>query len=193
MNTISIETLSGSDIEQCKALCNELMAFQQSKAVMAPECFASMNFDTRMKKNYEQAIEKQLIVVKDRGTPVGYIFSTIDMVNENSLHYYPDWAPKHTQEENLGFYPDWLETPQKVGCLNNLYLRDQYRGTQLGSKLFEISRQWLMGFPDCDLAFVYISNGNEAALNFYLNHGFTFSHNVFGGFIKAAYLRKTPP
>ena len=39
------------------------------------------------------------------------------------------------------------------------------------------------------MVFVYISNGNDDALKFYLQHGFTFSHHVFGGFIQAACYR----
>jgi len=50
-----------------------------------------------------------------------------------------------------------------------------------------MTMEWLESFADVNLIFVYISNGNEDALQFYLNHGFTFSHNVFGGFITAAY------
>ena len=39
------------------------------------------------------------------------------------------------------------------------------------------------------MVFVYISNGNDDALKFYLQHGFIFSHHVFGGFIQAACYR----
>ena len=46
---------------------------------------------------------------------------------------------------------------------------------------------WLESFADVNLTFIYISNGNDEALNFYLSRGFTYSHDVFGGFIKAVY------
>lgn len=186
MENITIEVVKDRNLEQCRDLCNELMAFQKSKATIAPESFDTMNFDTRMKKSYENALDKQVIVVKDNGVPVGYVFSTIDKI-ENSKSSIPNWAPVEDRENTKGFYPDWEDLPNKVGCLNNLYLREDYQGMGLGSKLFQMSMEWLESFSDVDLVFIFVSNGNDEALKFYLDRGFTFSHDVFGGFIKAVY------
>ena len=189
MQNITVEIIGDGNIEQCRDLCNELMVFQKSKAHIQPERFDFMNFDTRMKKSYEAAFRSQIIAAKDNGVPVGYVFSTVDNVEIADRTAYPEWAP--VEENSMGFYPEWLELPQKVGCLSNLYLRDGYRGTGLGTKLCDMTMEWLESFPDVNIIFVYISNGNDAALNFYLNHGFTFSHDVFNGFIKAAYKCKS--
>ena len=188
MNTLTFQTITDGDIEPCRDLCNELMAFQQSKAIIAPECFDGMNFDTRMKKSWNNAQAKQVILVRDGGTPVGYVFSTIEKVADKEGPI-PAWAPK-SDNPVRGFYPDW-PMPPKIGCLSNLYCRDAYRGLGLGSTLCEMAMNWLDSFPDVDLTWVYISNGNDAALDFYLRHGFTYSHEVFGGFIKAAYRYKS--
>jgi len=185
MKNITIEIIHNRDIEPCRELCDELMAFQQSKATFYPENFNSMNFETRMKKNYENAFDSQVIITKDCDIPIGYVFSTIDYIKIEDRNAIPEWAP--LSENSIGFYPDWVELPQKIGCVNNLYLREQYRHLKLGTKLFDMSMEWLENAADIDLIFVYISNGNDEALNFYLKHGFTFSHDVFGGFIKAAY------
>ena len=185
MENITLELVQNGDIEQCRALCNELMAFQKSKASIAPDSFDLMNFDTRMKKSYEHAPQSHVVVAKDNGMPIGYVFSTIDNVTQEDNAVYPDWAPR--AENSIGFYPDWVKLPQKIGCLNNLYIRDKYRGLGLGVKLSDKATDWLNSFADVNLSFVFISNGNDAALHFYLKHGFTFSHDVFGGFIKAAY------
>lgn len=187
---ITIEVVQDGNIEQCRELCNELMAFQKAQATIAPEKFDGMNFDTRMKKSYENALDRQLIVVKDDGIPVGYVFSTIDLIPESSKTSFPDWAPTEGLKRVQGFYPDWVELPQKIGCLNNLYIRDEYREMKLGSKLFALSLEWLESFADVDLIFVFVSNGNDPALHFYLNRGFAYSHDVFGGFIKAVYKSK---
>lgn len=112
---------------------------------------------------------------------------TLEVVSKNAI---PDWAPVQEGEPCLGFYPNWDHLPVKVGLLNNLYVREEYRAMKLGSKLFDLSMEWLESFEDVDLIFIYISNGNEAALNFYLSRGFTYSHDVFGGFIKAVYKSK---
>ncbi|WP_239624133.1 GNAT family N-acetyltransferase [Paenibacillus sp. H1-7] len=186
MSSITIEMVNDGNIEQCRELCNELMAFQQSAATIAPETFDIMNFDTRMKRSYESSLDSQVIVVKDAGIPVGYAFSTIDYVDasKNSI---PEWAPVQDPERDKGFYPEWVRLPQKIGCLSNLYLRDGYRDKGLGSKLFEMSVEWLESFNDVHLIFIYVSNGNDTAFDFYLSRGFTYSHDVFGGFIKAVY------
>ncbi|WP_308636894.1 GNAT family N-acetyltransferase [Paenibacillus silvisoli] len=190
MGKITLEEIEDGNIEPCRSLCNELMAFQKSKAVIAPEVFDSMNFDNRMKRSFEHAAESQVVVVKDDGVPVGYVFSTIDSTANRSTAI-PDWAPVQDPATVKGLYPDWDELPAKVGCLNNLYLRDGYRDKGLGSRLFNLSMDWLESFPDVDLIFIYVSNGNEDALQFYLTRGFAFSHDVFGGFIKALYRYKS--
>jgi len=187
MGNITIEILKDDDIEQCRELCNELMKLQQEKSYYLSECFDMMNFDTRMKQSYEKALEKQVILVKDGGKPVGYIFSTIEKVAEEMRDFWPEWAPK--VQGGLGFYPTWLELPQKIGCLSNLYLRKEYQGLGLGSKLCDMAMEWLGSFPDAPITFVYASNGNDAAYDFYLKRGFIESHDVFGEFIKAAYYK----
>lgn len=190
MSTITYEIITDGDIEICRDLCNELMAFQQETAVRNKENFDSMNFDTRMKRSFNGAKDKQVIVAKDNGTPVGYIFSTIDDVTEGAKNYTPDWAPASPSGEMLGFYPDWFTVPQRAGCLSNLYVRPEYKGKGIGGKLFEMSMEWLESFEDSDITFVYISNGNQNAYDFYMAHGFEPSHEVFGGFIQAAFKKK---
>jgi len=186
MKNITLQIVEDGNIEQCRELCNELMAFQKSKAFVAPELFDLMNFDTRMKKSYENAMASQVIVVKDADVPVGYGFSTLEKV-EGVGAPLPDWAPVDKTKKNLGFYPEWDNLPEKAGCLSNIYFRAEYRGMGLGTKLFGMAMEWFKGFPDINLVFIYISNGNDAALDFYLKQGCTFSHDVFGGFIKAVY------
>lgn len=187
MQNITIEIVNDANIEQCRDLCNELMAFQKSKAIIVPSAFDGMNYETRLKSSFENSPLNQLIVAKDNGVPIGYVFSSIENVADGDKTVIPEWAPVEKGQEVLGFYPNWDKLPEKVGCLNHLYFRDEYRGKGLGSKLFNAAMEWLESFDDVNMTFVYISNGNDDALKFYLNHGFVYSHDVFGGFIKAAY------
>lgn len=186
MGSISIEIVKGKDIEQCRDLCNELMALQRSLAKIYSECFKEMNFDTRMKKSYVNALRSHIAVAFDERKPIGYVFSTIDQVTETHRQGFPEWAPQIGQ----GFYPDWLKLPQHIGCLSNLYLREEYRHLGLGEKLMNISINWLESFSDTNISFVFVSNGNEKALSFYQKNNFLFSHEVFGGFITAMYKNK---
>lgn len=178
-----IKILTASEIEQCRELCNELMRFQQSKATIQPECFDSMNFDTRMKKSYAQALRSHVAVAILDEQIVGYIFSTIDYVTDEQRYAFPDWAPKH----GTGFYPEWVTLPQNIGCLNNLYIKENYRHLGLGKQLLHVALAWLESFEDTKLTLVFISNGNNAALDFYLKNNFKFSHSVFDGFISATF------
>ena len=187
MSEIKLELINGENIEQCRELCNELMAFQKSKATISKESFDWMNFDTRMKWSYENALRSHIVAAKDGDVPIGYVFSTIDEESEASRDYFPDWAPMKGVGGVKGFFPDWVKLPQKIGCLSNLFIREKYRGLGLGTKMLCMAMDWLESFDDVGLIFVYISNGNDAAMDFYLKHGFTFSHDVFGEFIKAAY------
>ena len=172
------------DIELCRGLCDELMAFQRSKAVIAKQAFDGMNFDTRLKASYDKAAEKYVAAAFDGDISAAYVFATIESTEGGDKSQIPDWAPK-TDGEVLGFYPDWA--PERVGILNHLYIRDGYRGAGLGKKLLDMAMDWINGYVYIDTTFVYISNGNTEAMDFYLKNGFVYSHEVFGGFIKAAY------
>jgi ribosomal protein S18 acetylase RimI-like enzyme len=185
--SIEIEVVEDGNIEQCRDLCNELMSFQKSRAIIAPEAFDNMNFETRLKASFENTPVHQIIIAKDNGIPIGYVFSTIENVNSGDKSHIPDWAPVEGLQVVKGFYPDWNHFPNKVGCLNHLFFKESYRGMGIGSKLLNMAMEWLESFPDVDVSFVYVSNGNDDALDFYIKHGFTFSHDVFGGFIKTAY------
>ena len=187
MGNITIEVVKDGNTEQCRDLCNELMTFQKAQAVIAPELFDIMNYETRLLSTFIKSPINQLIVAKDSGVPIAYVFSTIEKITDGDKSGIPEWAPVKKGEKALGFYPEWDNLPSQVGCLNHLYVREGYRSYGLGLKLLEQAMAWLTSFPEVDLTFVYISNGNDAALDFYLKHGFTFSHDVFGGFIQAAY------
>ncbi|MCL1894829.1 MAG: GNAT family N-acetyltransferase [Holophagaceae bacterium] len=187
MVNVALDVVTDGNIESCRELCNELMAYQQSKAKLLPEIFDQMNFDTRMKLSFEQAIASHVVVAKDENTvPVGYIFSTVESVSYKDSHI-PEWASTISTGEILGFYPKWDNPPAKTGCVNNLYLRKEYQRMGLGEKLMDMSMEWFRTIPDIDIVFVYISNGNDAAMSFYKKYGFAHSHEVFGGFILALY------
>ena len=189
MPNICVENVQSEHIAQCSELCNELMALQRAKARIHPECFDGMDFHTRMEKSYIHALRKQVVIAKDGAEPIGYVFSTIDFITEDARKYVPEWAPAGTGQ--TGFYPDRVKLPQHIGCLNNLYLRPAYHRTGLGKKLLSLSVQWFESFTDVPLIFVYVSNGNDTALDFYRHHGFAYSHDVFGGFIHALYKKNS--
>ena len=187
MKEIVYQELLDDEIDVCRELCNELMLFQKSKATINTEQFDLMNYDTRMKVSYQNALASNVVVAYDGTKIVGYVFSTVEQLNEKPTSY-PSWAKISDPTTVKGFYPDFLEYPAKVGCLNNIYIKDEYRDHKIGGELLKRGLQWLESFNDIKYFFVFISNGNYNALDFYQRHGFIYTHDVFEGFIYSAYL-----
>ena len=77
---------------------------------------------------------------------------------------------------------DSIET-EDVGCLSQFYIKEEYRNKGIGTVLFNKSMEWLNTFKDIKDHFIFVSNGNDNALKFYLNKGFKISHEILDGFI----------
>jgi GNAT superfamily N-acetyltransferase len=167
---IQYEIIPDEKVECCRDLCNELMIFQKSKTKITPELFDSMNFDTRMIPSMKSAIHNYIVVVKDDDKIVGYVYSNI--------------SPKETYSNNFATFFDLSSISKNyVGCLSQFYIKEEYRQKGIGSVLFNMSMKWLNQFDDVEDYFIFVSNGNNDALEFYKRKGFTFSHEILNGFI----------
>ncbi|NRD80089.1 GNAT family N-acetyltransferase [Bacillus sp. BRMEA1] len=168
--TITYEVLPNEKMEECRDLCNELMIFQKSKAHFKPELFDSMNFDTRMVPSMKSAIYNQIVVAKDDGKIIAYAYSNI--------------SPKEAYSNDFATFFDQSSVSKKnVGCLSQFFIKEGYRKIGIGSILFELSMKWLHPFDDVEDYFIFVSNGNDDALEFYKRKGFIVSHNILDGFI----------
>ncbi|HAS74329.1 MAG TPA: GNAT family N-acetyltransferase [Clostridiales bacterium UBA8960] len=167
---ITYEILEGEHIKKIGHLCNALMTYQKSVAHIAPERFDTMSFETRLVPSYNNARENQLIAVKEGDNYVGYVYSNIShkSVYDNAFATFFD------MDSVSGDY---------VGCLSQFYLEDAYRGQGIGSELYRMAREWMDGFVDVKDLFIYVSNGNTPALEFYKSKGFKVSHDILDGFI----------
>lgn len=167
---IKYEIIPNEKIEYCRDLCNELMVFQKSKAQIKPELFDSMNFDTRMIPSIKSALYNYIVVVKDDDKIVGYVYSNI--------------SPKEAYSNNFATFFDLSSVSRNnVGCLSQFYIKEEYRQKGIGSVLFDMSMKWLNQFDDIEDYFIFVSNGNNDALEFYKRKGFIFSHKILDGFI----------
>lgn len=167
---IKYEIIPNEKAEYCRDLCNELMVFQKSKAQIKPELFDSMNFDTRMIPSMKSAIYNYIVVVKDDDKIVGYVYSNI--------------SPKEAYSNNFATFFDLSSiSKNNVGCLSQFYIKEEYRKKGIGSVLFNMSMKWLNQFDDVEDYFIFVSNGNYDALEFYKRKGFVFSHKILDGFI----------
>lgn len=167
---IKYEIISNEDFEYCRDLCNELMAFQKSKAQIKPELFDNMNFDTRMIPSMKSAIYNYIVIVKDDDKIIGYVYSNI--------------SPKKVYSNDFATFFDLSSVNRNnVGCLSQFYIKEEYRQKGIGSILFHMSMKWLSEFDDVEDYFIFVSNGNNRALEFYKEKGFVVSHEILDGFI----------
>ncbi|WP_155591041.1 GNAT family N-acetyltransferase [Lysinibacillus cavernae] len=167
---LTYEVIPDDKVEICKDLCNELMIFQKSKATVKPELFDTMNFETRMIPSMESAIYNYIVVAKDDNKVVGYAYSNISPKEAYSNHFATFFNLSSVSKDN-------------VGCLSQFFIKEAYRQYGVGSTLFNMSMQWLKQFDDVEDHFIYVSNGNENALEFYKRKGFYVSHDILDGFI----------
>ncbi len=168
--SIHYEIVPESDIASIKDLCNDLMAFQKSKSRIHTELFDGMSFETRMLPSLQTAKHNFILVAKDGNEPVGYVYSSIasKTVYANAFATFFDMDSVRNDD---------------VGCLSQFYIKDAYRNTGIGSVLFREAMTWLTSFESIDDLFIFVSNGNDNALQFYQNKGFKISHDILDGFI----------
>lgn len=167
---LQYEIIRKEDAECLRDACNELMAFQKSKASISPEFFDSMNFETRMIPSLNKAIHNYLVAVKDGNNIVGYVYSNI--------------SPKDVYDSDFATFFDLSSvSKENVGCLSQFYIKEEYRAYGVGSTLFKMSMDWLNQFNDIEDYFIFVSNGNDNALEFYIRKGFKVSHDILDGFI----------
>ncbi|MDM5317385.1 GNAT family N-acetyltransferase [Fictibacillus sp. b24] len=167
---LKYEILPDHDMELCRDLCNELMVYQKSKASITPELFDTMSFETRMVPSVYKALHNFIVVVKDGDEIVGYVYSNI--------------SPKEVYSSEFATFFDMNSVDKEVvGCLSQFYIKKEYRQYGVGSTLFNMSMNWLRKFEDVEDYFIYVSNGNDDALEFYQRKGFSVSHEILDGFI----------
>lgn len=173
--SISYEIISLDNLEIVRDLCNDLMHYQKSKASIHPEFFDQMCFETRLVPSVKSSNSNLIVVAKDDDDIVGYAYSTV--------------APKTTYSGGFAtlscdaFFDFNSVKGEDVGSLSQFYLKPGYRNRGIGSKLFKMSVDWLNTFADIGDIFIFVSNGNDNALEFYLDKGFNVSHQILDGFI----------
>jgi GNAT superfamily N-acetyltransferase len=173
--SIRFEVISQDRIHLVKDLCNELMAYQQSKARIHPEWFDGMRFETRLVPSVEKAKANHLVLATDGGEPVGYAYSNIS----SKYIYTHNFA---TLDCDAFFDFDSVKG-EDVGCLSQFFIKEAYRNRGIGSTLFRQAMEWLRSFDSVEDVFIFVSNGNDDALRFYLRKGFRMSHQILDGFI----------
>ena len=175
---LNYEVISDDKIESCRELCNELMVFQKAQAHITPELFDTMNFESRLLPSIKKASHNYTVLVKDGDQPVGYVYSNI--------------SPKEAYSNDFADFFDLSSVSgSNVGCLSQFYIKEAYRKYKIGSVLFNMSMEWLNQFEDVDDYFIFVSNGNDNALEFYKRKGFSVSHDILEGFITVLRSKKT--
>lgn len=167
---LSYEVISTEDIDCIRDLCNELMVFQKSKAYITPHRFDNMCFETRMIPSVKNAKDNYFMIAKDGNDVVAYVYSNIS----DKRAYDNDFAT---------FFDIDLIDNQYVGCLSQFYIKEEYRRRGIGGILFDSALDWMNSHSDITDTFIFVSNGNDGALEFYKSKGFIVSHDILDGFI----------
>lgn len=187
MMHIKYDIVTEDNIDFLEELCNKLMTFQADHATIRPDILASMNFNNRLKIDYENSTRKHMVVAFDKEMPVGFAFATIGLVTEKNKQVRPPWAE---ELEGIGFYPETYKVPKTIGTFKLLYVDANYRTHHIGDRLTRMIMKWLNSHNDVEDLWVYVANGNETVGKFYEKHGFLYNHSVFNGFIDAYRLQK---
>jgi GNAT superfamily N-acetyltransferase len=167
---LTYDVIPPTDVECLRDSCNELMAFQKSVAYIKPELFDKMNFETRLLPSVKNAVHNYTVAVKDADRIVGYVYTNV--------------SPKEAYSNEFATFFDMDSVGgDLVGCLSQFYIKDEYRKYGVGSVLFNMSMEWLKQFEEVDDYFIFVSNGNANALEFYKRKGFKVSHEILDGFI----------
>jgi GNAT superfamily N-acetyltransferase len=173
---IRFEVIPEENIVRIKELCNDLMAYQKSKAQIHPEWFDNMSFDTR-------------VLPSVRSAKANYTIAAIDEKDEVVGYAYSNVSPKVTYSGGFAtlapvdFFDFASVKSEDVGCLSQFFIREDYRNQGIGGVLFDKSMEWLGSFDQIDDLFIFVSNGNDGALKFYRDKGFKVSHQILDGFI----------
>lgn len=134
-----------------------------------------MCFETRMIPSLKSSKANYIVVAKDGDEIIGYAYSNISPKSIYSKGF-------ATLNCDSFFDLDSVKSDD-VGCLSQIYLKEGYRNKGIGSVLFDKSMDWLKSFKSISDIFIFVSNGNDKALKFYVNKGFKISHQILDGFI----------
>ncbi len=165
---IKYEIIREEDAYLVELLCNELMGYQKSKTRITPERFDSMSFQTRFLSSLEKADQNFIMVAKANDKVVGYVYCNL--------------SSKEVYDSDFATFFDMNSVEDQVGCLSQFFIREEYRGIGIGTRLFNEGMEWLNKLNVKDL-FIFVSDGNDDALNFYKRKGFNESHKILDGFI----------
>ncbi len=171
ISTITFENIPETELYKLESLCNQLMAYQKSKAFIEPERFDVMNYDTRLVPSVKGARYNHILIAKEGEEIIAYAYSNI--------------CAKETYAGGMfgAFFEMDSVKGEDVGCLSQFYIAESYRGMGIGHELFNRSMAWLKTFPEVTDYFIFVSNGNRSALDFYLARNFNYSHDILNGFI----------
>ncbi len=145
------------DIEVIRPLVDQLFKLQAERAEEKwKPMLSSMTVESRLHPDFEAEVYP-------------YADTQLIMVKDEDINRY------------VGFAYSTMGRDQK-GNLKLYFIEEPYRGKGIGSKLFKDAMEFIEAHKPEEIL-IYVSNGNEQALNFYMNKGFRFKSVVFGGMV----------
>ncbi len=145
------------DVEIFRPLVDQLFKLQAERADKKwKQILSSMTIESRLYPDFEAEV-------------FPYADTQLIMVKDMDINRY------------VGFAYSVMGRDHK-GNLKLYYLEEAYRGKGIGSKLFEDAMTFIEAHRPEEIL-IYVSNGNEQALNFYKGKGFRFKSVVWDGMV----------
>ena len=145
------------DVEVLRPLVDQLFKLQAERAdEKYKPMLSSMTIEMRLHPDFE-------------AKEFPYADTQLIMVKDEDIDRY------------VGFAYSTMGRDQK-GNLKLFFLEEVYRGKGVGSRLFEDAMEFIEAHQPEEVL-IYVSNGNEEALNFYTSKGFRYKSEVFGGMV----------
>ena len=145
------------DVEVIRPLVDQLFKLQAERADEKwKQILSSMTIESRLHPDFEAEV-------------FPYADTQLIMVKDMDTNRY------------VGFAYSVMDRDQK-GNLKLYYLEEAYRGKGIGSKMFEDAMTFIEAHQP-EETLIYVSDGNEQALNFYKSKGFKFKSLVWDGMV----------
>lgn len=145
------------DVEVFRPLVDQLFKLQAERAEEKwKPILSSMTIESRLHPDFE-------------AEEFPYADTQLIMVKDEDINRY------------VGFAYSTMGRDQN-GNLKLYFIEEEYRGKGIGTKLFNDAMEFIEEHQPKEIL-IYVSNGNEQALNFYMNKGFRFKSLVWNGMV----------
>jgi diamine N-acetyltransferase len=159
IKTIRFEVLPKKEIMIIKPLWNQLNQIHSEKSEYFCRVFEQTSFEIRITQ-FKKVTNKNF---------------RLEVIFDNDLL--------------IGYSISTIERKAKIGSIESIYIKDDYRRLGLGMKLVNTSKQWQLE-QGCSKLSLAILVGNEEVLQFYIKAGY-YPRTLMMSYIQTEYAKES--